>query len=201
MSEIPAALTRPRTVATAALPRAGVLTDVLLIVIGAALVAAAAQVEILLSFTPVPLTLQTAAVLLVGGALGAWRGTVSMALYVAAGLAGAPVYAGGAHGVAQLTGVTGGYLVGFIVAGAIAGRLAERQHDRQYVSSVGLNLLGTTVILVLGTIWLAIELDLSPGVAMEQGFIPFVAGDVLKVLAASAVLPAAWWVVGRVRDQ
>jgi biotin transport system substrate-specific component len=191
--DIAAAILHPphRTIATAVVPKSTLATDVLLVAIGAALVAAVAQVEIHLSFTPVPLTLQTGAVVLVGGALGSLRGMTSMALYVAAGLV-LPVYSGGDHGIDALFGPTGGYLFAFIVAAAVTGALAERRYDRRYVSSVGVNLLGTMLILIVGTTWLAIDTDLGFSQALELGFIPFIAGDVLKVLVASAVLPLAW---------
>lgn len=198
MSDIVAAILHPphRTLATAVVPKSSLATDTLLVAIGAALVAVAAQVSIPLSFTPVPLTLQTAAVVLVGGALGTLRGVASMGLYLVAGLV-LPVYADGGHGGDALFGVTGGYLFAFIVAAAVTGHLAERRYDRQYVSSVGVNLLGTILILVIGTTWLAVYSDLAFSDALELGFIPFVAGDVLKVLVASAVLPLAWRAIGR----
>jgi biotin transport system substrate-specific component len=115
------------TLRLAALPKANVLTDVLLIVSGAGLIAASAQIAIPLPFTPVPITGQTFAVLLVGASLGTVRGGSSALLYVLVGIAGAPVYADGAHGWAQVTGASGGYLVGFILAAALTGRLAERR--------------------------------------------------------------------------
>ena len=197
MSDIVANILRPpnRTIATAVVRRSNLVTDILLCAIGAALVAVAAQVSIPLSFTPVPLTLQTAAVVLVGGALGSVRGVASMALYIVAGFM-LPVYAGGEHGIDRLFGPTGGYLFAFLVAAAVTGVLAERRYDRRYVSSVGVNLLGTMLILIIGTIWLAVDGDLPFTRALELGFIPFIPGDVLKVLVASAVLPLAWKAVG-----
>src|SRR5918998_1391300 len=114
------------TLRLAVFPRPRALTDVLLVVGGAGFVALAAQVSIPLPFTPVPITGQTFAVVLVGASLGTVRGMSSLMLYVLAGIAGAPIYADGAHGWAQITGATGGYLVGFVVAAALVGWLAER---------------------------------------------------------------------------
>src|SRR5277367_6428109 len=99
------------TLRLAVLPRSGLLADVLLVVGGAAFVALAAQVSIGLGFTPVPLTGQTFAVLVVGASLGSVRGALSMLLYLAVGAAGMPVYAQHRHGWSVFTGATGGYIV------------------------------------------------------------------------------------------
>src|SRR3954451_4892197 len=115
------------TLRLAVFPRSGLLTDILLVVGGAGFVALCAQIEIHLGFTPVPITLQTFAVLLVGAGLGSILGTASLALYVLVGMIGAPVYAGGEGGWEWIKGATGGYLVGFVVAAGLAGLLAERR--------------------------------------------------------------------------
>src|SRR5919199_744850 len=115
------------TLRLAVLPRAGLLADAVLVAAGAGLVALAAQVSIPLPFTPVPITGQTFAVLLVGGALGAVRALASLVLYVGVGLLGAPVYADGNHGWEILRGATGGYLVGVVVAAVLRGVLAQRR--------------------------------------------------------------------------
>src|SRR5215211_7550656 len=106
------------TLRLAFFPRSRLLTDVLLVVGGAGFVALAAQIEIHLGFTPVPITLQTFAVLLVGAGLGAALGAASLALYLLVGVMGAPVYAGGEGGWEWIQGATGGYLIGFLVAAA-----------------------------------------------------------------------------------
>ena len=138
------------TLRLAALPRVGLLTDVLLIATGAGLIAASAQVSIPLPLTPVPITGQTFAVLLVGASLGTVRGGSSALLYVLIGIAGAPVYADGAHGWAQITGASGGYLVGFVLAAALTGRLAERRWDRRFSSALGAILTGNVIIFLVG---------------------------------------------------
>jgi biotin transport system substrate-specific component len=180
------------TLRFALLPRAGIAADVLLVVLGAGLVAAAAQVSIPLPFTPVPITGQTFAVVLVGASLGTVRGTSSLMLYVLAGIAGAPVYADGAHGWAQITGATGGYLVGFVVAAALVGWLAERGWDRKFSSAVGAMLTGNVVIYLIGLPWLAVVLDTGLEKTLELGLYPFVPGDILKLYLAGALLPSAW---------
>src|SRR5688572_22839469 len=113
--------TQTATLRLAVLPRAGLLADVLLVCAGTALVALAAQVSIHLGFTPVPITGQTFAVLLVGASLGSVRGTASLLLYLLIGLAGAPVYSEQKHGWEVFSGATGGYIVGFVVAAAVVG--------------------------------------------------------------------------------
>jgi biotin transport system substrate-specific component len=184
------------TLRLAVLPRAGLLTDIVLVAAGAGFVAAAAQIAIPLPFTPVPITGQTFAVVLVGASLGALRGTASLSLYLAAGFAGAPVYADGSHGWAVLSGATGGYLVGFVLAAALTGLLAERGWDRRFSSAVAAMLTGNVVIYLVGVPWLATVLDTGLEETLELGLYPFVPGDVLKLYLAGALLPSAWRVVG-----
>lgn len=188
---------RAATLQRAAFPRAGWLADTLVVVAGAAVIAASAQISIPLPFTPVPITGQTFSVLLVGAALGTARGGTSGLLYVAAGAVGAPVYADGAHGWAVLTGATGGYLLAFPLAAALTGWLAERRWDRRFSSALGAMLTGNLLVYLVGLPWLAAVLDTDLERTLELGLYPFVPGDVLKLYLASALLPAAWRVVGR----
>ena len=183
------------TVYTRTFPRtAGWLRDVVLIVSGALLVAALAQVEIPLPFTPVPITGQTFAVLLVGAALGSKRGAASLASYLAMGLIGLPFFAGGARGLSILTGATGGYLVGFILAAYVVGLLAERGLERSVRTSLLPFLIGTTIIYICGITWLAVVLG-SFEQAIVAGLLPFLIGDAVKLIAASLVMPGAWRLV------
>lgn len=183
------------TIYTRTFPRAaGWLRDVTLIVLGALFVAALAQVKIALPFTPVPLTGQTFAVLLVGATLGSKRSAAAMALYIALGALGLPVFAGGEAGLAYLFGATLGYLVGFVMAAYVIGLLAERGWERSVRTSVLPFLVGTVIIYVCGVTWLAIFLG-SFSKAIAAGLFPFLIGDALKLVAASLVLPAAWKVV------
>lgn len=185
------------TLRLAVLPRSGLLADVILVVAGAGLVALAAQVSIPLPFTPVPITGQTFAVVLVGASLGAVRGSASLSIYLAAGLLGAPVYADGRHGWEVVSGATGGYLIGFVAAAWLTGLLAERRWDRRFSSAVAAMLTGNVVIYLIGLPWLAIVLDTGLERTLELGLYPFVAGDVLKLYLAGALLPAAWRIVER----
>jgi biotin transport system substrate-specific component len=187
------------TLRLAVFPRSGILTDVALVVAGAALVALAAQWEIKLWFTPVPITGQTFAVLLVGASLGWLRGGASLLLYFLVGLAGAPVYAGGEGGWEWVKGATGGYLVGFIFAAALTGWLAQRRWDRRFSSAVAAMLTSSVVIYALGLPWLAHVANLGLEDTLEAGLYPFVVGDLLKLYLAGALLPGAWRLVERLR--
>ncbi|HSK88260.1 MAG TPA: biotin transporter BioY, partial [Anaerolineales bacterium] len=185
------------TIYTRTFPRAaGWLRDLILIVLGALFVAALAQVKIPLPFTPVPLTGQTFAVLLLGATLGSKRGAASMALYIAMGGLGLPVFAGGASGMAYLSGATLGYLIGFVLASYIIGLLAERGLERNVRTSLIPFLVGTVIIYICGVAWLAIVLG-SLSKAIAAGLLPFLIGDAIKLIAAAVVLPAAWKFVGK----
>jgi biotin transport system substrate-specific component len=191
--------TEATTLRLAVLPDAGALTSAMLVAAGAGLIAVSAQLSISLPFTPVPLTGQTFAVLLVGASLGAARGGSSALLYVLLGIAGLPVYADASSGWAVITGATGGYLVALPLASALTGLLAERRWDRQFSSSVGAMLTGNVLIYLVGLPWLAVVLHTNLEKAFEYGLYPFVAGDLFKVYRAAAALPGAWRLVGRLR--
>ncbi|MCS7007749.1 MAG: biotin transporter BioY [Thermoleophilia bacterium] len=189
------------TTATAALQRTLVpstsrAADVAAVVAGAALIAASAQVAIPLPFTPVPITGQTFAVLLVGAALGTVRGGSSALLYVLAGALGAPVYAEGSAGLAVVTGPTGGYLVAFPLAASLVGRLAELRWDRSFSSGLGAMLCGNVLVYLVGLPWLAVSLGTGLERTLELGLYPFVPGDIVKLFLAAGLLPTAWRVVG-----
>lgn len=169
--------------------------DVILILLGALFVAALAQVKIPLPFTPVPLTGQTLAVLLVGATLGSKRGMASMALYIVMGALGLPVFAGGASGFMYLSGPTLGYLVGFVIAAWAIGLLAERGLERSVRTSILPFLVGTIIIYLCGVAWLTIVLG-SLSEAITAGLLPFLLGDVIKLVIASLILPVAWKSVG-----
>jgi biotin transport system substrate-specific component len=166
------------------------LRDLSLITIGALFVAALAQVRIPLPFTLVPLTGQTFAVLLVGAALGSKRGVASLALYTAMGALGLPFFAGGASGLAYMSGPTLGYLAGFVAAAYVVGLLAERGLERSVRTSLFPFLVGTLIIYLFGAGWLAILFGLEQALAL--GVLPFLVGDALKMVLAALALPAAW---------
>ncbi len=189
------------TLRLAVFPRSGLVAHAALVLAAALFVAAAAQVAIPLPFTPVPITGQTFAVLLVGGTLGARLGALSLLLYWLLGVAGAPFYAEGGSGWKTFAGPTGGYLVGFVLAAAVTGFLAERRWDRHFSSSVTAMLTGSVLIYACGLPWLAAEIDAGLEGTLEAGLYPFVVGDLVKLYLAGALLPTAWRLVGRLRDR
>lgn len=176
-----------------------IIRDVILIVGGAGLTALAAQVSFTVSGNLVPYTLQTAAVLLTGTALGAGRGFASMALYLAAGAIGIGVFADGSSGLESSIGgltPTIGYLLAFIVAATLCGRLAQRQWERTRTGAFLLMLLGSFVIYLIGVPLLAViaRMDLSD--AIYWGAIVFVPWDLAKVVVATFAFPFAWRLAG-----
>ena len=166
------------------------LRDLLLVVTGSLLVAALAQVRIPLPLTPVPITGQTFAVLLVGAVLGSERGAFSLILYLVEGGLGLPFFAGGAGGLTHVFGPTGGYLLGFIAAAYLVGRLAESGLDRRFRTSVLIFLAGEAIIYLFGVTWLGFFIGFQQ--ALAAGLLPFLPGDLFKLLAAALVLPAGW---------
>jgi biotin transport system substrate-specific component len=163
-------------------------TDLALITGGALLTALAAQIQ--LPMFPVPMTLQTFAVLLVGATLGTSRGALSLSLYMLLGAIGLPVFAG----AKTLTGAlpTAGYLIGFVVAGAIIGFLASKGFSKNPVKLALSFALGTTVIYAFGVTGLMLTLGLTLSQAIAAGVIPFLVGDAVKAALAAAALPIAW---------
>lgn len=184
---------RTLTLADAAIPRAGVLQNALLVVFASLLTAAAAQLEIRLPWTPVPVTGQTFAVLLTGVVLGARRAFLAQLLYLLEGAGGLPFFAGGAAGPLVLVGPTGGYLVAFPFAALVTGALAERAWDRRPLTMFVAMLLGSTVIFAVGLAQLS---RFVPGERLvASGLAPFVAGDLVKSALAALAFPFAWKLV------
>jgi biotin transport system substrate-specific component len=187
--------------ATLVAPQPRVLADLLsrtrvrdaALVAGAALLTAlCAQLSFPFPGSPVPVTGQTFAVLLTGAALGANRGAAGQLLYVGLGLVGLPFYADGEAGVSVVFGATGGYLVAFPIAAWVCGRLAEARFDRTPLKALPAFTLGSLIVFAIGVPWLAVAADISLVKALELGFVPFIAGGIVKAAAAAALLPAAW---------
>ncbi|MFD8549943.1 biotin transporter BioY [Streptomyces sp. NPDC059649] len=193
-----AALTRSGTVLADLLPattasRARV-RDAALVAGGAVLTGLAAQIAVPVPGSPVPVTGQTFAALLVGTALGARRGLLSLALYALAGMAGMPWFAGGSAGYAS---PTFGYIVGMLLAAGLTGALARRGGDRGALRTAATMAAGTAVIYALGVPYLALSTGMSLGQAVAVGLVPFLFGDALKAALAMGALPTAWKLAGR----
>jgi len=168
----------------------------------AALTAAAAQISVPLPFTQVPFTFQPTVVLLSGLVLGPRLGAASQVLYLAAGIAGLPVFAASATlppGVWRLFGPTGGYLMSYPLAAFVVGALARRGFDRRYLTSIAAMALGLAVIYTCGTVWLAYasvgRTAIGLASAFATGVVPFVIADIVKLAAAAGIVPGLWRLV------
>ncbi len=182
-------------------PRAEVLADLVpavpttvvrdagLIAGGAALTGLAAQFAFLTPLSPVPFTLQTLTVLVVGAALGTKRAMLSMLLYLGLGVVGMPWFAEAGSGWAM---PSFGYIIGFVVAAGVVGALAKRGADRKVATTVALLVAGTLIVYAIGTTWLAFDLGVSAAEAFELGVRPFLLPDAVKIAAAALAFPAAW---------
>lgn len=168
--------------------------DVSCIMAGSLFVALSAQMAIRLPFSPVPITGQTLAALLVGVLLGSRRGALCLLAYLSEGLAGIPVFAGGGIGLARLAGPTGGYLLGLVAAAYVTGLLAERGWDRRVGTTIAAMLLGNVVVYAFGLLWLATFVGNK---TVTLGLLPFIPGDLLKVGLAAMLLPGGWRLLGR----
>lgn len=168
------------------------------VIAGATLILAlSAQVAIPLPFSPVPMTLQPLAILLLGAALGWRRAAIAVLAYLAEGAAGLPVFAGGRGGAAVLLGPTAGYLFAFPVAAAIAGFAAERRWTRRPHLTVLAMAAAIATIHLGGWSWLAGPWGLGAERAFTVGVMPFLIGDLVKIAIAAALLPAAEKIVAK----
>ncbi|MFF8897478.1 biotin transporter BioY [Streptomyces lydicus] len=167
--------------------------DAALVVGGAALTGLAAQIAVPVPGSPVPVTGQTFAALLVGASLGAGRGLLSLALYALAGLAGLPWFAGATSGA----GATFGYIVGMLLAAGLVGALARRGGDRGVLRTAATMAAGTAVVYGVGVPYLALSMHMPLGQAAAVGLVPFLIGDALKAALAMGALPTAWKLAGR----
>jgi len=182
-------------------PRSSALTQALFVVGGIGFIALLAQISIPVPGSPVPVTGQTLAVLLIGTTYGARLGFITFASYLLAGIAGAPIFAHSAtsanHGIARLTGATGGYLVGMLVASLLLGYLADRKADQKFTTSFPALLLGDVVIFAFGLTWLHASLDLTWAQTFKAGFTPFILGEALKIAITATSLPLVWRKISR----
>jgi len=176
----------------AVLPRSTAISNVGLLLGGTLFLSAMAQIAIPVPGSPVPVTGQTLGVLLLGTAYGATLGLSTFAFYLLMGIAGAPIFASGSHGISKLTGATGGYLVGMLLASLVLGALAGRKWDQKIATVIPTMLIGTAIIFIFGVGWLHISTGQSWRWAFDKGLTPFILGEVLKIAIASTALPTLW---------
>ena len=179
---------------TERLVRGRVAADMLLVVAASALIAIAAQVAIPLPFTPVPLTLQPLAVILVGVTLGSTRGAAAAMLYLLEGFSGLPVFALGHGGPATLLGPTAGFLYAYPLAAWLAGFISERGWGSSIVRAITGMLLALGVIYLGGWSWFAAAFNRDTAFAMTVA--PFVVADIVKVALGAVLLPKAQRALG-----
>ena len=182
-------------------PRSTALTEALFVVGGIGFISLLAQIAIPVPGSPVPVTGQTLAVLLIGTTYGARLGFITFATYLLAGIAGAPIFAPSAtsanHGLDRLLGATGGYLVGMLVASLLLGYLADRKADQKFRTSFPALLLGDLIIFTFGLAWLHASLDLTWAATFKAGLTPFILGEALKIAITATSLPLVWRKISR----
>jgi len=171
--------------------------DIALIIGGSLLIGLCSHVKVWLPFSPVPVTGQTFAVLMLSALLGARRGCLAVLAYITEGAAGLPVFAVGI-GPAVLLGPTGGYLFGFIPAAYITGRLAERGWDRRIGTTVLAMVFGNLIIYTFGLLWLCCLTGFNIMV-LTLGLYPFIIGDLVKIILAAILLPSGWKLLAHAR--
>jgi len=186
---------RPLVLVDRVFPRS-VVTNILLVLAGTGLVVLCSQPFLTIPMVPVPITMQTFAVLLVGSALGPARAAVSLGLYLVLGVAGLPVFAGNASG-SLFALPSGGYIVGFVVASVVVGWFANLAWDRHVLKTLLSFGIGSLVIYAFGAPWLAASLHLDLWTAIMVGVVPFLIGDALKALLAAGLLPGTWKLIDR----
>ena len=187
------AAARPVTLLSALAPSgaASRSRDVVAVVLGSLLLTASAKLQV--PFWPVPMTMQSLVVLLLGMSCGLRLGTATVLLYLAEGAVGLPVFAGTPErgiGLAYMMGPTGGYLIGFVLAAAALGSLAERGCDRSLARIAAAMIAGHLILFVPGVLWLAVSLGFAKAVAV--GATPFLAATALKTALGIALMPLAW---------
>ena len=189
-----AALTlKSKTLAQALWPtNTGLLRNVILAVLGSIALWISAKISIPL--WPVPFTMQTLAVLMIGMAFGSRLGIATVLLYLAEGAAGLPVFSGTPEkgiGIAYMTGTTGGYLLGFVLAAGVVGYLAEHGWDKKPILAAAAMFIGNVVIYAPGLLWLGSVVGWDKPI-LAWGLTPFLTGDALKIVLAAVLMPALW---------
>lgn len=171
--------------------------QVVMVLAGIAALVISAQIRV--PMWPVPVTMQTFAVLTIGATFGTRLGLVTLLGYILLGAAGVAVFAGEASGLAYIAGPTGGYLVGFVIAAGLMGAMARRGWDKSVAGMAGAMLVGTATIYTFGLAWMAYLFAADKGAAwvLQYGMVNFLAGDALKLVLAALIVPGIWKLVRR----
>ena len=157
----------------------------------------ALSAQIVFPIGPVPITGQTFVVLLTGALLGSRLGAITMIVYLIEGASGLPFFSSGRGGLAHLLGQTGGYLVAFPAAAFITGAFAEHDWDRKFPTAIAAMAIGSVVIMLSGWAWFALLTNTPLAAAFKLTVLPFLPGDLIKIVLAAAALPAGWALLKR----
>lgn len=186
-------------------PRSSALTHGLFIIGGVIFIGAMAQIAIPVPGSPVPVTGQTLAVLLIATTYGARLALSTFATYLLAAIAGAPLFAPSLnnpnYGIERITSATGGYLIGMLVASFVLGLLADRRADQKFVTSFPALILADAIIFAFGLTWLHYSLDMTWSQTFAAGFTPFILGEVIKIAITATTLPLIWRRISRTLNQ
>lgn len=189
-------ISRDTTLAQAAFGDLTLAKQAGLVLAGTVLIAISAQFSIFIG--PVPLSLQTLAILTISFALGARLAVATLVVYLAQGAAGLPVLSGGGAGVAYMMGPTGGFLLGYVAMAWLAGWASDRGLTRRALPAIGVALLASAIIYIPGLIWPAVMLGTEWASLWAHWMSPFLVGDALKsVIAALAVCGGLAWMKSR----
>lgn len=180
------------------------LRHLVLVIAGIALLVLSAKIKVMIPHSPVPVTMGTFAVLVLGATYGPRLGLATIIGYMLIGMLGFDIFAGSTaemNGWTYMTGSTGGYLVGFVLATLTLGYAATRGWDRSVLKMVPVLLVANALIYGLGMAWLGYLYGFDLGTAFTKGMLPFLIGDGLKLALAALLLPAAWALVKRIKGE
>lgn len=171
--------------------------EILIIGIGTLFIILFSQLSFSLPFSPVPITAQSLAILVMASSFGFKKAFVTTFSYVGAGAIGLPVFSGGKFGLTVLSGPTGGYIIGFIIAASIMGYYGDKGRDKEILSSILLFSIGHAIILFFGLLWLANFV--SADRLLKAGFYPFIPGLILKTVLAGILTSALWKIAKKMK--
>ena len=163
------------------------LAYIFLVIIGSLLLTISAKVQV--PFYPVPMTMQTLVVLLIGMSYGVSLASATIILYIIQGASGLPVFANGG-GIGYIIGPTGGYIIGFLISAPLLGFLANRGWGKTWQTTAVAMIIGVSVIFLTGVSWLSIYIGFEA--AILRGLLPFIYADCLKIVLACLAMPMAW---------